>query len=253
MARIVASLCDEKTVLCANCALRDFPVFRPLAEAELRTIEGVKSGDRQLPAGATIIEPGETNAELYTVYRGWAFRYRILSDNRRQILHFILPGDLVGLQSAMFEAAQYGVEALTPVHLCVLPRKEVWRLFGEMPQLAFDVTWLGSREESLVDESLLSVGRRTADERVAALLISLFKRARTLGLTQDNIFDLPLTQQHIADALGLSLVHTNKTLARLRRVGMFARAGARFEMRNLKALERLSEYVEADVASRPLI
>ncbi|MBN9063991.1 MAG: Crp/Fnr family transcriptional regulator [Rhizobiales bacterium] len=251
--QILRAPCGEKTVLCWNCALRDLPIFKPLSEDEIGKINDIKQEDRHMPSGATIIAPGERNPCLYTLYRGWAFRYRILSDDRRQILHFILPGDLIGLQSAMFEAAQYGVESLTPVHLCVLPRRGVWRLFTETPQLAFDVTWLGSREEALVDEGLLSVGRRTADERVAALLISLFKRARALGLVENDEFELPITQQHIADALGLSLVHTNKTLARLRRVGMFARNGSRMRMLNLKALERLSEYVDQDLSPRPLI
>lgn len=253
MSKTRTSSCDEGTVACADCELRRLAIFKPIDQRELDAIAAVKREDRYLSAGATIIEPGATNAEIYTVYRGWAFRYRILSDNRRQILHFILPGDLVGLQSAMFDAAQYGVEALTDAHLCVLPRRDIWTFFGNAPQLAFDVTWLGSREESLVDEGLVSAGRRTADERVATLLISLFKRARALGLVEKNVFELPITQQHIADALGLSLVHTNKTLARLRRVGMFSRKGSRFEMLNLKALERLAEYVDQDLAPRPLI
>lgn len=253
MSTAKAAFCGEQTVRCADCELRRLPIFTPLDDRELQAIEAVKREDRFLPTGATIIEPGATNAELYTVYRGWAFRYRILSDNRRQILHFILPGDLIGLQSAMFDAAQYGVEALTDIHLCVLPRRKIWELFSVAPHLAFDITWLGSREESLVDEGLLSVGRRTADERIATLLISLFKRARALGLADGNVVDLPITQQHIADALGLSLVHTNKTLARLRRVGMFARQGSRFEMLNIRALERLAEYIDQDLAPRPLI
>ena len=147
----------------------------------------------------------------------------MLPDGRRQILNFLLPGDLIGLQAAMFDAALYAVEALTDVQLCILPRRRIWALFGEMPGLAFDVTWLGAREEGFVDENLTSVGRRTAAERVAALIITLYKRATALDLVTDNSFEFPLTQQHIADALGLSLVHTNKTLARLRRMGMFTR------------------------------
>jgi CRP-like cAMP-binding protein len=242
-----------QTVRCADCALRRLPIFKPVTPSELQFIERMKTADEKLAAGATIIAPGATTAELYTLYSGWAFRYKMLSDNRRQILSFLLPGDLIGLQPAMFDAVQHGVEALTPVHLCVMPRRGVWPLYREMPELAFDVTWLGARSEALVDESLLSAGRRTADERVAALLIGLFKRARSLGMTEGNDVDLPLTQQHLADALGLSLVHTNKTLAKLRRYGLYSRSGSRFTMLNLKALQRLSELVDADLAPRPLI
>ncbi|WP_342361090.1 Crp/Fnr family transcriptional regulator [Terrarubrum flagellatum] len=245
--------CGVKRVPCSECALRQLPIFTKVSPEELATIANIKREDRLVKAGETIVRPGEENAELFTLYRGWAFRYRTLSDSRRQILHFALPGDLIGLQSALFEAAQYGVEALTDIHLCVLPRREVWKLFGAMPQLAFDLTWLGAREESLVDEGMLTVGRRTADERVASLLIGLFKRARALGLATGNIVNLPLTQQHIADALGLSLVHTNKTLSRLRRYGLYARKGTQFEMLNIRALERLSEFADRELRPRPLM
>ena len=168
--------------------------------------------------------PGQGSAELYTLYAGWAFRFKDLPDGRRQILNFLLPGDLLGLQAAMFDAAQHGIEALTDVELCLLPRHKIWNLFGQMPELAFDVTWLGAREESHVDENLLSAGRRSAAGRIAALIVHLYKRADALALVAGNTFAFPLNQQHIADALGLSLVHTNKTLARLRRMGMFTLA-----------------------------
>ena len=153
----------------------------------------------------------------------------------------------------MFDAAQYGIEALTEVQLCKMPRRKVWELFERMPGLAFDVTWLGSREESHVDENLTSAGRRSAIERAAALIVMLYKRARTLGMVTDETFAFPLTQQHIADALGLSLVHTNKTLARLRRMGMFKRANGSMTVTNPRILERVAQHFDEEIAQRPLI
>jgi CRP-like cAMP-binding protein len=205
------------------------------------------------PAGTEIIRGGDDSPELYTLYSGWAFRFKMLPDGRRQILNFLLPGDLLGLQAAMFDAALHGIEALTDVQLCVLPRRKVWALFGEMPGLAFDVTWLGSREESITDENLTSVGRRSAPERVAALIVALYKRANMLGLVTDESFAFPLTQQHIADALGLSLVHTNKTLARLRRMGMFTQANGTMLLTNPRVLERVAQYFDEEIPKRPLI
>jgi CRP-like cAMP-binding protein len=160
---------------------------------------------------------------------------------------------LVGLQAAMFDAAQHGIEALTDVQLCLLPRRKVWGLFGEMPGLAFDVAWLGSHEESHVDGNLTSAGRRTATERTAALIVMLYKRAKALGLVAGETFAFPLTQQHIADVLGLSLVHTNKTLARLRRLGMFTRANGSMTLTNPRVLERIAQYFDEEVPLRPLI
>jgi CRP-like cAMP-binding protein len=205
------------------------------------------------PAGAEIIRAGDDSPELYTLYSGWAFRFKTLPDGRRQILNFLLPGDLIGLQAAMFDAALHGIEALTEVQLCVLPRRKVWALFGQLPGLAFDVTWLGAREEGFVDENLTSVGRRSAVERVAALIVTLYKRAKALGLVVDESFAFPLTQQHIADALGLSLVHTNKTLARLRRMGMFTRTNGTMTLTNPRVLARVAQYFDEELPQRPLI
>jgi CRP-like cAMP-binding protein len=238
---------------CYECALRACGIFKPVTAQELSTINDIKKEHVLLPAGAEIVRAGEEAPELYTLYSGWAFRFKTLPDGRRQILNFLLAGDLLGLQAAMFDSAQHGIEALTDVQLCVLPRRDVWALFGKMPGLAFDVTWLGSREESIVDENLASVGRRNAAERVAALIISLYKRADLLGLVDEGSFAFPLTQQHIADAMGLSLVHTNKTLAKLRRLGMFTRSNGTMTLTNPRIFERVAQYFEAEIPRRPLV
>ena len=240
-------------VPCQECALRACGLFRPITDNELGVIADMKREHLTLPAGSEIVRAGEDSPELYTLYSGWAFRFKTLSDGRRQILNFLLPGDLIGLQAAMFDAARHGIEALTDVQLCLLPRRKVWALFGEMPGLAFDLTWLGSREESHVDENLTSAGRRTATERTAALIVMLYKRAKALGLVVEDTFLFPLTQQHIADALGLSLVHTNKTLARLRKMGMFARMNGSLTLTNPRVLERVGQYFDEEIPLRPLI
>jgi CRP-like cAMP-binding protein len=228
-------------------------LFKPITPNELGAINDIKRDHVALKAGTEIIRAGDECPEIYTLYSGWAFRFKTLPDGRRQILNFLLPGDLVGLQAAMFDVAQYGVEALTDAELCLLPRRKVWALFDEMPGLAFDVAWLGSREEGYVDDNLTSTGRRTAAERIAALIISLYKRAKALGLVENDSFEFPLTQQHIADALGMSLVHTNKTLARLRRMGMYSRANGKMTLTNPRVLQRIAQHFDEEIPLRPLI
>jgi CRP-like cAMP-binding protein len=240
-------------VSCYECALRACGLFKPITPEELRSINDIKREHLALTAGADIIRAGDDCPELYTLYSGWAFRFKTLPDGRRQILNFLLPGDIVGLQAAMFDAALHGVEALTDVELCLLPRRKVWDLFGAKPNLAFDVAWLGSREESYVDDNLTSVGRRSAAERIAALIVTLYRRADALGAVSKGTFTMPLTQQHVADALGLSLVHTNKTLARLRRLGAFSHMNGSMTVSDPKVLEQLAQHFEPEVSTRPLI
>jgi CRP-like cAMP-binding protein len=240
-------------VSCFECALRACGLFKPVSQTELAAINDIKREHLALPAGSEIIRAGQDSAQVYTLYAGWAFRFKMLPDGRRQILNFLLPGDLIGLQAAMFDAARHGIEALTDVELCLLPRRKVWDLFGQMPELAFDVTWLGAREESYVDENLLSAGQRSAAERIAALIVTLYKRADALALVTDRTFVFPLTQQHIADALGLSLVHTNKTLARLRRMGMFTQTNGSLTLTNPRVLESVAQHFEQELPRRPLL
>jgi len=238
---------------CLACPLRLKPAFKDKTDDEVRFIQAMKIDHRVLPPGADIIHPGQEDAELYTLFSGWAFRYKSLPDGRRQILNFLLPGDLVGLQASLLNAAQHGIESLTEVELCVFSRKRVWDLFVKMPSIAYELAWLGSREESMLDENLTSVGQRNAGERIAALMISLYRRANALGLVTDNSFQFPLTQQQVADALGLSLVHTSKTWSRLRRDGVFSISGGRLTLLNPRATARMASLFDSEFEPRPLI
>ena len=218
-------------------------------------MQSLKRRELRLEAGATLIHEGQTDAPLYTLYSGWAFRFKTLSDGRRQILSFLLAGDFIGVQQKMGDASAHGVVTLTDAVFCVFQRDSLWELHRQSPTRGFNITWLTAHEESLVDDTLLSVGRRSAEERIAMLLILLFKRAAALqadGGASGVVF--PLTQQHIADGLGLSLVHTNKTLRKLERRGLHQLEEGRLYMRDVKALSRLADlYGDGRPPQRPLV
>jgi CRP/FNR family transcriptional regulator, anaerobic regulatory protein len=200
---------------CAQCPLRRCKALRPFDDDELAFVKQFKIDELHVGSGAGVLRQGADCEHLYTVLQGWAFRYKMLPDGRRQILNYALPADLIGLQGSLSGEMEHSVDALTDVTLCVFPRAKLWDLYSRFPSLAFDLTWLAAREEQLGDESLVSLGRRTALERTAYLLLHLFVRAEEAGMTRDGSIQFPFTQQHMADTLGLSLVHTNKTLKRL--------------------------------------
>ena len=154
-------------------AARALREFSPEELAFVKTLQ-----DRRTPtsiAGASFLREGARSEYLYTVLTGWAFRYKMLDDGRRQILNYALPADMLGLQGALMNEMEHSVEALTPLVLCVFPRGKLWDLYSRLPSLAFDITWLAAREEQLVDEHLVSLGRRTALERAAYLLSASFR------------------------------------------------------------------------------
>lgn len=199
---------------CQQCPLRSLSTFRDFSAKELEFVAQFKSGELSIERGATILVEGMHSAHLFTLLSGWAFRYKLLPDGRRQIMNYVLPGDLVGLQGSLMDEMDHSVEALTPVTLCVFERSKLEKLFERHASLAYDVTWIAAHEERILDEHLLSVGRRTALERTAYLLSFIHQRAHSVGLSGGRRV-IPITQQHVADTLGLSLVHTNKTLRKL--------------------------------------
>jgi CRP-like cAMP-binding protein len=204
---------------CEQCPLRPLPHFREFSGDELDFVSRFKRGELAADAGATILVEGANSAHLFTVLSGWGFRYKTLEDGRRQILNYVMPGDLIGLQGTIMDEMQHSVEALSPVSLCVFERDKLMTLYNKHASLAFDITWIAAQEERILDEHLLSIGRRTALERAAYLVAFLYERGKRLGLFNGRKF-IPITQQHIADTLGLSIVHTNKTLKKLAERGL---------------------------------
>lgn len=237
---------------CVACPLRRMNVFKRNSADELAFLQSFKQAHVAVAAGQPIVWQGQP-ASLSTLFSGWAFRFKSLSDGRRQILNFVMPGDLIGLQDQSHEVSPHGVEALTDVELCRFDTDKLWTLYSRFPKLGYDVTWLAAHEESMVDENLLSVGRRSAAERIATLMLHLYKRAIAIGMGREGRVPWPINQQHIADAVGLSLVHTNKTLRRLYRQGLFAVEEGWLYLPDPAALGRLADYYEQPVPQRPLI
>jgi len=238
---------------CEQCPLGRRPGLREFTADELGFVRQFKVDELHIDAGYSFLREGTHSEHLYTVLNGWAFRYKMLEDGRRQILNYALPADLVGLQGALMKEMEHSVEALTPLTVCVLPRAKLWELYAKLPSLAFDVTWLAAREEQLVDENLVSLGRRTALERTAYLLLHLYVRAEDAGLTKDNGIQFPFTQQHLADTLGMSLVHTNKTLKRLVSSGAVRWKDRLFTLIDRPALEDIAGDDGRQQRPRPFI
>ena len=236
---------------CEKCPLRPLPVFRDFEKKELEFVSGFKKGELAVEKGATVLVEGSHSAHLYTVLSGWGFRYKLLDDGRRQILNYMVPGDMIGLQGSLMGEMQHSIEALSPMLLCVFERDQLSELYRNYPGLAFDITWIASREERMLDENLLSIGRRTALERAAYLLALLTERWR--AVVPNGPADLPLTQQHVADTLGLSLVHTNKTLRKLIQRNLIAWKDGGCQVADLKGLKSIAGWEGLGDGVRPLL
>ncbi len=238
---------------CHKCPLKDRKVFRELTQDEIDFISQFKKGELSVDKGGTVLAEGSRNPHLYTILSGWAFRYKLLPDGRRQIVNFAMPGDMIGLQGTLMGEMQHSVEALSPMLMCVFQREELMSLYRAHPPLAYDVTWIAAREESILDENLLSVGRRNAMERLAYLLSFITERARDVGLFNGTPLEIPITQQHLADTLGLSLVHTNKTVRKLAQKNLLRWRDRGCEVLDLEKLKAIAGWTPADGPPRPFI
>jgi len=204
------------TTKCTHCPLRKIDLFKAKSDQDLQQMEDFKKGELRVSAGTTLLMEGSNAPQLYTALSGMGLRYKTLPNGNRQVINFIFPGDFIGLQAAMMSEMQHSVVAATDMTLCVFDRGEFWDFFKSHPDRALDITWLAAVEEHFLGDALLSVGQRTALERVAWALLRLHRRGIALGLAQGAAMPLPFRQPDLADALGLSLVHTNKKFAKLR-------------------------------------
>jgi CRP-like cAMP-binding protein len=238
---------------CADCPLRIKEYFRTFTQPELDFVREFKVGEFHAEPGTGIIGERTNPPHLYTVLEGWAFRYKTLADGSRQILNFALPGDFIGLQTSMFGEMDHSVDALSHITLCVFPREKIWELFKNHPELAFDATWLVAQEEKVLGAHLTSVGRRSAQSRIAFVLLHLYRRCEGLDLAGSNRMKVPFNQQHLADLLGLSLVHTNKTLKRLEASKLMSWQKGTVRFLDRDTLAEIAEFDEPTSSPRPFI
>jgi CRP/FNR family transcriptional regulator, anaerobic regulatory protein len=249
--RFGQSMAAESTdarIACKACPLSDCRGLRPLSADQIDFMQNFKQGEMIVDRGTQILVQGSISPHLYTVLEGVLLRYKTIEDGRRQIVNYLFPGDFLGLQGAMQEPLTHGIEALSKSKVCVFARDRIIELFSQQPQLGFDLSWLVATEESALEEHLMAVGRRTAGERIAYLALFLFTRARDTEMVKGNKVKITMTQEMIADTLGLSIVHTNRTLQALRKFGIVSWTTDELIIPDLdKAVEYSKyEYVESN-------
>jgi len=188
----------------------------PLAAHEIKLLMDWQSATRLVPRGQQIIVEGKASQTLFIVIEGIAIRYRILRDGGRHVLNVLLPGDIAGVPGCFFETALYSVRTISNARIAPIPIAQIIKLFHTHPQLAAKIFWWFSCEAAICAEHLIAVGRRTALERVGHFLLELLTRLQAARLADERSFRLPLTQELIADALGLSIPYVNKILCNLR-------------------------------------
>jgi CRP-like cAMP-binding protein len=203
---------------CVYCAARPLGVCGALHDSEaFAELRDSRRGMRIFDAGAAIYRQGDPAPDLLSLVSGWAVQYRDLPDGRRQILRFLMPGALFGHEPSGLPGMSHGVDALTNASLCMIPADRMTVLRGRHPELNERFLWMLERDNDLAFDHLTSLGRRDARERVAHLLFELAVRSTGRApVAVRETFKIPLNQLLIAEATGLTVIHVNRMLRRLR-------------------------------------
>ncbi len=214
----------------------------PLQSDERDFIAELERDRRTVSARTDLVKQGEKYPGVGILHSGWAIRYKSLSDGRRQIVNFLLPGDAFGLFANLFELSDHSVATLTDASLSVFSPDLVAEMYRKHPKLAAAFAWFSAREEAIIAERATGLGQRTAFERMAHMLLELLKRLEVVALANDNKFELPVTQEILADTLGLSLVHANRTMRKLRESGLIEIEGQHIFLRDVRALADVADF-----------
>ena len=241
------------SVACKDCPLRKQTLFIPFSEDELKFMQAFKTGELKVEPGTTILMEGSNSPQLYTVLSGMGTRYTTLENGRRQVINFLFPGDFTGLQAGLMGEMKHSVEATTRMTLCAFRREDLWTLFRQHPERAYDLTWIAAVEEHFLGETIASLGQRDATQRIAWAFVRIRERLAAAGLAEGKRVPLPFRQQDLADALGLSLVHTNKTLHALRSDGLATWRDGKLSIDNLAKLADIALIDTERPQVRPLM
>jgi len=195
---------------------RKLEAFENLGEKELLVLDELQKSRIHFPAGKEVVHEGQRSHPAYILRQGWACSYKRLRDGGRQIIDVHVPGDFLGLRSLLLRTSDHSFVTLTEVEVCRLTKEQLLVAFQAAPKLAAAILWAVSRDEAMVVEHMVGIGRRDAFERTVHFLLELGARLKIVGLGTGNSFPCPVSQAILADALGITAIHLNRVLRHLR-------------------------------------
>ena len=226
--------------------------FVDLSQDDVETLRSLVEFETVIEKRRDLVVDGYPYSKLCYVKDGMAARYKVLRNGKRQIVNILVPGDIVGLPGSFLDQAPFSVIALTDMKLEVCSHDAFIAACYRRPKFALALSWLAVQDATLYAERVVDIGRRTPIERLAHFLLEIHARLVMVGHAERTSFDLPISQEVMSDALGLSVPHLNRMLAKLRRDGMLAVSGRRVQFTDIKALEVLAHFQAATLSRIPV-
>ncbi|KLK93985.1 cyclic nucleotide-binding protein [Microvirga vignae] len=218
--------------------IRKLEHFAKLSNEERTSLERAASLQlRQLNPREDIIYEGDQPTQVHLILNGWACRYKVLEDGRRQILGYLIPGDICDMRMFILKEMDHSIGAVSPISVAEIPKETIIALTDAFPRLSRAFWWNSLVEDAITREWIINNSQRESTERMAHLFCELFIRLRMVGLTNGNSCEIPVTQAELGETMGLSTVHVNRTLQELRALNLVNLKGRILTIPDLKALQ----------------
>jgi CRP-like cAMP-binding protein len=223
-----------------------------LDEADLAALSGLLSHKVVARKAKDIIVEGYEYKVLHVVESGYAIRFKLLHNGKRQIMNVIMPGDIIGFPACFYEHAVFSVTAIGEMNLHRVPLDDFADLCLARARIATALLWFAAREAAIYAEHIADAGRRAPIERLAHFILEMLTRLRAIGAAAEHSFVMPLSQEGIGDVIGLSGPHVNRMLAELKREGLIAMHGPEVTILDRAALQILGEFHPSYLARAPI-
>ena len=225
--------------------------FVELSPVDLRALDAIIDGEITIRRRRDLVVDGYEYRKLCFVKEGYAVRYKLLRNGKRQILNVILPGDIIGLPSSFYDRAVYSVSTISDFRMHVVPLGAYVQLCYQRPQFGLALSWVAVQEATTYAEHIIDVGRRTPIERLSHFLLELHARLKAVGYAEEKRFTLPFSQEVIADVLGLSVPHLNRMMQQLRAEKLIADQERQVEFLDAEAMQTLAHYQPLELTQIP--
>jgi len=219
---------------------------------DLKSLDSIIDGERFVKKRKDLVVVGHEFRNLCFVRDGYAIRYKLLHSGKRQILNVILPGDVIGVPVSFFDRSIYSVVAISDLTYDICSLDAYVRLCYEQPQFGLVLSWLAAHEAAIYAEHIVDLGRRTPIERLAHFLLEIHARLLGVGRAEATSFNLPFSQEVMADVLGLSVPHLNRVMQQLRADQLVSSRSRAIELNDVTRLQTLAQYQPLDLALIPV-
>ncbi|HEX9932374.1 MAG TPA: Crp/Fnr family transcriptional regulator [Allosphingosinicella sp.] len=214
----------------------------PLSDADVKAIRALPFTNKTLEAAAYLVREGEPPEVCFLLLSGFAYRHKVTGDGERQILSVHMPGEFLDLQNSLLEVADHNVQALTRAEVATIPIPALRNLAREFPSVAMAM-WIDTLVDAAIfREWIVNVGRRDSISRIAHLLCEFALRLQSAGLSEGSRYEMPMTQEQIADAVGLTPVHVNRVLKELGRLALIERDRRAVTIVDWDQLRRIGDF-----------